>query len=524
MTRPGPETLRTALLWGSAAFLVAGLVLPLAELAAKSLSDADGNLVGFANFAAFFGNPSLSRALKNSFFISLAAAAVAIPPAFAFAYALTRTRMPLKNLFRQAAMLPLYAPSMLIGISLVYLFGKKGVITGGFFGALPALAADIGLYGSTGVILAESILAFPPAVMILTAALTDADARLYEAAESLGAGGPEIFWTVTIPGARHGLISAFFVCFTLAFTDFGSPKVVGGNYSVMATDIYKQVVGQQNFNMGATVSLVMAAPTVFAFLADSWARRRHSAALGVRAVPLRPTRNRGRDWACFAFCLLAAGGIAALFAAAGLASLAKAWPYAMRLGFWHYDFRNYGGGGYASFWNSLFLAACSMVSGTALTFGSAYLIEKTRNLRTLRRIASFLSMMPLALPGLVVGISYIFLFNTPAFQAYGLEIPNPLFPLYGTMALLVICNVVHFYTVGFLTATAALRQLDLEFEAAAESLSIPFYASFFRVVLPVCLPAVLDIAGFYFVSSMTTVSAVIFLYTPDTALASVAVV
>ena len=524
MTRPGPETLRTALLWGSAAFLVAGLVLPLAELAAKSLSDADGNPVGFANFAAFFCTPSLSQALQNSFSVSLAATAIAIPPAFAFAYALTRTRMPLKSLFRQVVMLPLYAPSMLIGISLVYLFGKKGVVTGGFFNVLPALAADIGLYGSTGIILAEAILVFPPAAMILTAALADGDARLYEAAESLGAGGPEIFWTVTIPGARHGLISAAFVCFTLAFTDFGSPKVVGGNYPVMATDIYKHVVGQQNFNMGATVSLVMTAPTIFAFLADSWVRRRHSAALGVRAVPLRPVRNRRRDWTCFAFCLLATGSIAAVFAAAGLASLVRSWPYTLQFGFWHYDFRNYGGGGYASFRNSLFLAACSTVFGTTLTFGSAYLIEKTRNLRTLRRIAFFLSMTPLALPGLVIGISYIFLFNTQAFRAYGLEIPNPLFPLYGTMALLVVCNVVHFYTVGFLTATTALRQLDLEFEAAAESLSIPFYTSFSRVVLPVCLPAVLDIAGFYFVSSMTTVSAVIFLYTPDTTLASVAVV
>jgi iron(III) transport system permease protein len=253
-------------------------------------------------------------------------------------------------------------------------------------------------------------------------------------------------------------------------------------------------------------------------------RRRHGAALGVRAVPLRPARNRRRDWTCFAFCLLAAGGIIAVFAAAGLASLVRSWPYNMHIGLWHYNFRNYGGGGYASFRNSLFLAACSAVFGTALTFGSAYLIEKTRNLRMLRRIASFLSITPLALPGLVIGISYIFLFNTPGFRAYGLEVPNPLFPLYGTMALLIICNIVHFYTVGFLTATTALRQLDLEFEAAAESLCIPFYVSFFRVVLPVCLPAVLDIAGFYFVSSMTTVSAVIFLYTPDTALASVAVV
>lgn len=518
------ETLRKALLWGSLAFLGVGLALPLAELAGKSLSDANGNYAGLANFADFFGKPSLSRALWHSIYVSLAATAITIPPAFAFAYALTRTRMPLKGLFRHLVMLPLYAPTMLVGIALVYLFGKKGLITTGFLDYAPMLAADIGLYGSTGIILAEAVLAFPPAVMILLAALADGDARLYEAAESLGAGGPEIFWTVTIPGARQGIISASFVCFTLVFTDFGAPKVVGGNYSVMATDIYKHVVGQQNFNMGATVSLVMIAPTLFAFLADSWVRRRHSAALGSRAVPLRPTKKRARDWTGFAFCLLAAGGIVAVFAAAGFASLARSWPYNLQPGLWHYDFANYGGGGYASFWNSLRLAAYSAVFGTALTFGSAYLVEKSRNLRLLRKTVSLLSMVPLALPGLVIGLAYIFLFNSPAFRLFGLEIPNPLFRLYGTMALLTICNIVHFYTVGYLTASTALRQLDLEFEAAAESLAVPFYTAFFKVTLPVCLPAVLDIAGYYFVSSMTTVSAVIFLYTPDTALASVAVV
>ncbi len=519
------DTLRRALLWGSLAFLCAGFVLPLAEMAGKSLSDADGNFSGFANFGAFFANPSLSRALWHSLYVSVAATVITIPPAFVFAYALTRTCMPLKSVFRHLIMLPLYAPTMLAGIALVYLFGRKGLITTGFFDFAPSLAADIGLYGSTGIIIAEVILAFPPAVMILLAALADGDARLYEAAESLGAKPPEIFWTVTVPGARQGIISASFVCFTLVFTDFGAPKIVGGNYSVMATDIYKHVVGQQNFNMGATVSLVMIVPTLFAFLADSWVKRKHSAAFGSRSVSLHPVKNAAKDWGAFAFCTLATGCAVIVFATVALASLIKLWPYNLTLDLSHYDFTNYGGGGYASFWNSLSLAVYSAAFGTAITFGSAYLVEKTRNMALLRKAVSFLSIVPLALPGLVIGLAYIFLFNASSFRLPGgLSIPNPLFSLYGTMTLLVICNIVHFYTVGCLTASASLRQLDLEFEAAADSLAVPFYASFFRVTLPICLPAVLDIAGFYFVSSMTTVSAVIFLYTPDTALASVAVV
>ena len=144
----------------------------------------------------------------------------------------------------------------------------------------------------------------------------------------------------------------------------------------------------------------------------------------------------------------------------------------------------------------------------------------------LRRIAYFLSIIPLALPGLVIGIAYIFFFNKTHFQLplTGIEFSNPFNFLYGTMAILVICNIFHFYTVSFLTATTAIRQLDKEFESVAESMAVPFYKTFLRVTVPVCFPAILEIAVFYFVSSMATVSAVIFLYSSDTPLASVAVI
>lgn len=515
--------LQAGLLAASLLFMTVGLVLPLAELVAKCLTNSRGEFVGLANFLQFFTASSMAAALYNSLFVSLAATLAALPPAFLFAYALTRTTMRGKAFFKQIAMLPLFAPSMLMGISLVYLFGRKGIVTTGFFGALPWLGIDIGLYGATGIIIAEAILVFPPSVMILMTALANSDARLYEAAEALGAGKPEIFWSVTLPGAKYGVLSAVFVCFTLVFTDFGAPKVLGGNYSVLATDIYKQVVGQQNFNLGAVISVVMLVPTLIAFVADNWLRRRQTGAIAARATPLVPKANKWRDRAFFAFCLAAAGVVAAVFLTAAFASLADVWPYKLLPTLKHYNFKNYGGGGYAAFWNSLRLASYTALLGTAATFGTAYLVEKTRRFGWLRRAAYCLSLVPLALPGLVIGLSYIFLFNKPSFSL-GVDIPNPVFPLYGTMLLLVLCNVIHFYTVGFLTASAALRQIDREFDLAAESLSVPFYVTFRKVTLPLCLPAVVDIASYYFISAMATVSAVVFLYTPDLQLASVAVV
>jgi iron(III) transport system permease protein len=136
-------------------------------------------------------------------------------------------------------------------------------------------------------------------------------------------------------------------------------------------------------------------------------------------------------------------------------------------------------------------------------------------MRSARALVALLGMVPVALPGLVLGLAYVFFFS---------DARNPLSGLYGGMTLLVLSNVVHFFTVGFLTASAALRQLDPELEAVSASLRVPFWRSLRRVTVPLCLPAILEIGQYYFVNSMVTVSAVIFLYGPRTRLASVAVV
>jgi iron(III) transport system permease protein len=374
-----------------------------------------------------------------------------------------------------------------------------------------------------GIILSETIYAFPQAMLILSIALGMTDARLYEASESLGASKIRTFFTVTLPGIKYGLVSAVFVCFILAFTDFGAPKVVGGNYNILATDIYKQVIGQQNFVMGSVVSVVLLIPTAIAFVIDRIVQRRQVAMIAAKSVPFLPKPHKIRDGLLFGFCCLVALLIIGFYTTALFSSLVKVWPYQLSLGFWHYRFERMGGGGYAALFNSLRMSFYSAVVGTAVTFGSAYLIEKSRGMPYLRHGVYFLSIIPLALPGLVIGLAYIFFFNAPGWEWLGIRIPNPFHFIYATMAILVISNMVHFYTVAFLTATTALKQLDKEFETVSESMAVPFYRTFWKVTVPVCLPAILEIGMFYFVNSMATVSAVIFLYSADIPLASVAV-
>lgn len=487
-----------------------------------------------STFAAHTAETNLAQSSWNSLSVALTTTLISVLLAFLYAYGLTRTCVKGKALFRLIAMLPLFAPTMLFGLSLVYLFGNQGLITTGVFGKLPWLAHDINLYGFNGIVLAEVAFTFPPAMMILSVALSHSDARLYEAAASLGAKPLRTFFDVTLPGVKYGLLSAVFVCFTLSFTDFGAPKVVGGQFNVLAVDIYKQVVGQQNFGMGATVSMILLVPTLLAFVADRIVQKRSHASLTARSVPLVPAPSPFRDAGFTVVLSLVAFVILLVLFTAGIASFVHMWPYSIshpeiypRL--WtlrHYTFEGVGGGGYQAFFTSLRMAAHTAVIGTVITFVSAYLIEKTKGADKLKQGAYLLSIIPLALPGLVIGIAYVFFFNRPTFNIpfTDLQFGNPLGFLYGTMALLVISNIVHFYTVSFLTATTALRQLDKEFELVSESMAVPFYRTFFRVTVPVCFPAIVEIAAYYFVSSMATVSAVIFLYTSRLPLASVAVV
>jgi iron(III) transport system permease protein len=351
--------------------------------------------------------------------------------------------------------------------------------------------------------------------MILVTALAMADARLYEAASVLGASRTRTFFTVTLPGAKYGLISAGFVVFTLVITDFGIAKVIGGRFNVLATDVYKQVVGQQNFEMGAVVGMVLLVPAVLAFVADRVVQRRQVAVLSARAVPLQPKPASLRDWLLFAYCVAVAAILLTILGVAAWGSLIKFWPYNLTLTLDNYAFDKFDATGWRAYFNSLELAALTATFGTALVFVGAYLMEKSRGFGFGRGVVQLLAMLPLAVPGLVLGLAYIFFFNAPS---------NPLGFVYGTMAILVINTIAHFYTVSHLTAVTALKQLDAEFEAVGASLKVPFWTTLTRVTIPVCSPAILDIFVYLFVNAMTTVSAVIFLYSTYTKLASITVV
>ncbi len=509
--------------------LIIGIVLPLIQLLFEALKDKNGAYAGFVNFVHYFQTPSLVQSMYNTLYISIITGVISVVLAFFYAYALTRTQIRWKGFFKYIAFLPLFAPTMMHGIALIYLFGNKGVFTTGFFGFFEkifgtALGIDIHLYGPVGIVISEVIYTFPQAFLILMVAISVTDYRLYEAAETLGSGKMKKFFTVTIPSIKYGLVSAFFVAFILSFTDFGAPKVVGAQYNVLATDIYKQVVGQQNLSMGSTVGIILIIPALIAFLADRMMQRKQSASFSSKSVSYKIKKNPWRDRAYFVYCLLISLGVLSLIGAIIAASLVKVWPYNFSLTLEHLTFKNVAGNGLEPYFNSLYVSLITAIIGTMVIFFGAYLIEKTRFMKVTRQVSYFLSILPLALPGLVIGLAYIFFFNKPEFNFWGLTIVNPFQSLYGTFMIIILANIIHFYSVNLITATTALKKLDKEFEPVSESMNIPFYKTFFNVTVPMSLPAILEIGIYLFVNSMTTISAVIFLYTADTKLASISIV
>ena len=487
-------------------FLAIAILLPLYTMLSKSLENKEGAFIGISNYVEYFSTPSLFLSAYNSILLSTIGTIILLLVTFIYAYALTRTQMPFKWFFKIIAIIPLLTPSMLGGISLVYWFGNQGVAKGLLMGE--------SIYGPIGIVMGSVYWVFPHALMIIITALSITDARLYEAAVALRTSKIKTFFMVTIPSCKFGLISAGFVVFILIFTDFGVPKVIGGMYNMLATDIYKQVIGQQNFQMGAVVAVVLLIPAIIAFSVDRFVQRKQVALLSASAVPYEPKKSKGLDLTMLMFCSFIAFLIICMIGMAQYAALIKFWPYNLSFTLDNFNFDLIEGGGWSSYFNSIRLSIYTALIGSIIIFFGAYLVEKGRGFSFGRNAFHAVAMIPLAVPGMALGLAYIFFFNNPN---------NPLNFLYGTMGILVISTITHFYTVSHLTATTALKQMDPEFESVSASLKTPFFRSFQKITAPICMPAILDISVYLFLNAMTTVSAVVFLYSTNTRLASIAV-
>lgn len=493
--------------------------LPLVSIGRLAFYNTEGTFIGFANFAEYFSSPNMISSFKNSFTVSGIVTVVTFLLAFFYAYSISRVQMRGKYVLRYISMISLFTPTMLHGIALVYLFGRQGLVSNLFVTWLNTKMGTshifpFEIYGAAGIVISEVIYTFPHAYLILSVSFAMSDYRLYEAAETMGAGNLRKFFTVTLPSVKYGAISALTTIFILSFTDMGAPKIVGGQYNVMSVDIYKQVIGQQNFSMGATVAVLLLIPALIAFLIDRLIQKRQDATFSSKSVPYVIKRSFMSESLAALYCWGIALSILFVIGTSVFVSFMNFFPYDMSLTIKHYMFK-YVAGDFSSYLNSIKVSLATAAVGTAVAFAAAYTAEKTKAKDLFRKVPYALAIVTLAVPGLVIGLAYILFFNSPS---------NPFSFIYGTLAILVLANVMHFIAVPVMSITSSLKKQDKEYDNVAESMGVAPVTTLFRVTLPLSLNAVMETFFYFFVNSMVTISAVIFLYGQNTKLATIAIV
>ena len=462
--------------------------------------------ITFDNFINYFSKPVIVKSLYNSLYVSIWTTVITTVLAFFFSYGLTRTTIKLKKTLYYMSMAPLIAPSLLQAMVLISLFGANGLITKGL------LNVEWNIYGPVGIIISEVLYCFPHAMIILYTTLSAVDSRLDEAASSLGASGLTTFFKITVPTARYGIFSAAALVFNLTITDFGNPIIIGRGYRVLATEIYLQVIGMQRFDMGTTIAVILLVPSVIAFMLNYYFTQKSNSLVSSQAKPVLPPSRPVKKYSFTAYCWFIVGILFSVIIVVVIKAFVKLWMYDWTLTMKHFHFRIPGGLGvlWTSMWISIFVA----VIGSAVTMVNGYIIEKKKPF--FAQPLYMLSVIPAAIPGLVMGLSYILIFNTKFMNLDEI--------LYGKASLIIINIIICNFTLGTLSSISNMKNIDMEMDEAATSLGAGINSTFIRVIVPLNKISFMSNLIYYFMRSMVTISAVIFLISPDVHLAAVSVI
>lgn len=473
------------------------VLLPILTLFIKSFQDLSGSWIGFENYIAYINTPGIFNSIWNSTRVSLISSSIVSLLAYVYAYSLVRTKMSAKNMFMLIALIPVCSASMLPAISLIYLFGNQGILN--------FLMGEYSIYGSIGIIISQIFYCFPIVLLTYVSALTMSDYRLNEASQLLSSNKMKLFLNVNFFEIKYAVIIGFLFSFLIGISDYGIPQVIGGSENFLSTDIVKYIIGRQRFDLGAVIGVILLLPVLLIFFIQNVLNKGKNAGITSEYVKY-PTQT-----SLFGnFSILLTVGIAffilMIFSTSVLASFVTFWPYNLDLTLSHYQFSNFDNIGWKAWINSLQISFIVSAIGTFFILVATYLIEKTNELSLVRSLSKFVSLMPIAIPGLTLGVSYIFFFNSAI---------NPLNFLYGTILILSLNTIFHFYYVGYIPITNSLRKLDQNFELVSLSLGVSRIKHFFKITIPNIMPIIINVFTYMFMYSMTAVSSILFLYHPN---------
>ncbi len=437
------------------------------------------------DFVALLTDGKILKAAGNSFTVSLTATLISIVVAACAAWCITRTSVRFKTFFNICILLPMLIPSISHGMGLIILFGSNGSLTK-LFGMTK------GIYGFWGIVVGSVMYAFPVAYIMISDILKYEDSTPYEAAAVLGIPKPRRFTAITAPYLKKPMISVIFAVFTMIVTDYGVPLMIGGMYKTLPVLMYEEVIGGLDFAKGSFFGIILLIPAVAAFVIDLLCKGNHRSESVCR--PFEPGRKPLRD--ITAFFLLVVISVCVVYPIISFIAITFTNQYPIDMSFTLQNVINTfrrGAGNYLL--NSVTIALFTSLIGTAISFVCACFTARTSVRGS--RFLHLMSILSLAVPGIVLGLSYI-LFFSGSF-------------IYGTLAILVLVNTIHFFSSPYLMIYNSIGKLNPNLEAVAASLGIGKLRLIRDVILPQTKATLAEMFSYFFINSMMTISAVSFL-------------
>ena len=467
------------------------VIYPLLKILVFSLTDAEGNF-SLANLVSIFTTSRYLAVFGRTMLLGVLVAILSTFIGYLFAYAITRTNVPCKKFLKTIATLPILSPPFILSLSIIFLFGKQGFITKTLMGI-----NGNNVYGMGSLIVVQVMSFFPIAYLTLSGILSSIDASVEDAACNMGASRWHTFWTVTFPLSLPGIISGCLLVFIQSLEDFSNPATIGGEFSTLSIEVYQIITGSYDMQKGSVLALLLLLPAVTAYLFNKyWVSKKSFVTVTGKPTQARKLIDEGHiKWPLFAFCMLIAAVILLLYGTVIFGSFVKTWGYNYSLTLDQYQKAL--AYGWDSLKNSMILGLISAGIGGLLGMIIAYITAK-RNYYG-KRFIEVSSVLMFAVPGTVLGISYVLAFNT-----------RPLV-LTGTALILVIVFTFRNMPVAIESGTTTLLQIDNAIEEASTILGADTGYSFRRITLPMLRNAFFSGIVYSFTKAITAVSAVIFL-------------
>lgn len=432
------------------------------------------------------------RVLRNSLLLALVVGVTAPAIGCAFALATARSRFRVARFLRSFSLLPIITPPFVVGLAIILLFGLQGTITAGLLGLQTR-----GIFGFPGLVIAQTLSFAPVAYLVLTGVVESLSPALEEASLTLRASPWTTFWRVTFPLLRPGLANAFLLTVIESLADFGNPIILGGDFEVLATEIYFSIIGRFDQTLAATLGVILLVFTLTTFLLQRYwvGQRSYVVVTGKPTAARRLPLPRALETGLLAVCLAWSAFTVVIYGSVVLGGFVRLWGINNRFTLEHY--RGLATDGMEALQTTVLLAGLSAPLTAAVGLLLAYLLM--RHTFPGRTVLEFCAMLSFAVPGTVIGIGYILAFNEPPIL------------LTGTATIIVISFVFRNMPVGIRSGVAALAQIDRALEEASITLRASFATTLRRILLPLVRPALISALVFSFVRSMTAISAVIFL-------------